>query len=92
MVDFSKEEIIKIAKHSGLKLNKEEIDHLQEQLKKTLAYTEELNQFKTTIEHEAIKSINVFREDKAIQTDSSAILKQAPKTKETYYVVPKILD
>ena len=43
-------------------------------------------------EHDAIKTINVFREDKVITTESDELLAQAPKTKNTHFVVPKILD
>ncbi|MBU1008119.1 Asp-tRNA(Asn)/Glu-tRNA(Gln) amidotransferase subunit GatC [Candidatus Dependentiae bacterium] len=92
MIDFSKEELLKLAQLSSLKLYDDEIEYLREQLQKTLDYTEELAQFETKLEHEAVKTINVFREDKAIQKDSAPLLAQAPATKETYFVVPKILD
>lgn len=92
MTDLSKEELLKLAELSALTLNENEIEILREQLAKTIAYTEELDQFSTTIEHEAIKNINVFREDKAKPKDSALLLAQAPQTAETYFVVPKILD
>jgi len=92
MAKFSKEDIYELAELSSLKLNDKEVVWLQEQLIKTLEYTEELEQFEGHEEHEAVKTINVFREDRAKLKDSSDLLKQAPQTEETYFVVPKILD
>lgn len=92
MVDFSKEELLKLAQLSSLKLYDDEVEYLREQLQKTLDYTQQLDQFEMKMEHEAVKTINVFREDKAIPRDPGPLLAQAPATKETYFVVPKILD
>lgn len=92
MIDFSKEEVLRLAEISSLKLHDDEVTWLQEQLAKTIEYTSELEAFKSREEHDAVKTINVFREDKAIQKDSAQLLAQAPQTKETYFVVPKILD
>jgi len=92
MTDFSREEVLKLAEISSLKLTDDEVDELREQLAKTIDYTQKLNEFQGAEEHDAIKTINVFREDKVIKTDSGQLLAQAPKTKDTYFVVPKILD
>ena len=92
MPTFSKEALEKLAHLSGLHLSNKEINQLRTELTKTLAYTKELSHFETQIEHEPITQINVFREDKAFVYDSSAILNQAPERKDTYFVVPKILD
>lgn len=92
MPEFSKEALEKLADLSGLHLSNKEIDQLRAELTKTFEYTKELDAFEAQVEHEAITKINVFREDKAIQYDSSAILDQAPEQKDTYFVVPKILD
>jgi len=92
MVNFSREELLRLAKLSSIKLDESEIDNLLKQFPQTLEYIEQLEQFKSTSEHDAVKTINVFREDKMVQRDSSELLAQAPETKETYFVVPKILD
>lgn len=92
MAEFSKEELLKIAEMSSLQLDDSEVDWLQKQLAKTIKYTEQLDKFESAEEHEAVKNINVFREDKLIKKDASKLLAQAPKTKETHFVVPKILD
>ena len=88
MLEFSKESLEKLATLSALHLSDKETDQLRTELTKTLEYTRELNAFETQVEHEAISKINVFREDKAIQCDSTAILDQAPEHKDTYFVVP----
>lgn len=90
--NFSEEELLKLAKLSSLNLHENEIPILREQLVKTLDYVKQLDQLDVKLEHEAIKAINVFREDKAVSQDSTPLLKQAPQTKSTYFVVPKILD
>jgi aspartyl/glutamyl-tRNA(Asn/Gln) amidotransferase C subunit len=92
MIDFSREDLLKLAELSSLKIYDDEISYLQDQLAKTLNYIEQLEEFKARPEHDAVKTINVFREDKATPKDAAAILAQAPQTKETYFVVPKILD
>ena len=92
MVDFTNSDLLILAQISSLKLDKHEVSQLQQQLQKTIDYTHKLDQFQMTVEHEAVKNINVFREDKVIQKDSAPLLSQAPKTTKTYFVVPKILE
>ena len=92
MVEFSKEELLRLAEISSLQLEESEVEWLQKQLSKTIDYTMQLEKVETIEEHEAVKTINVFREDKAIHKDSQALLAGAPKTKDTYFAVPKILD
>ncbi|MBD3231912.1 Asp-tRNA(Asn)/Glu-tRNA(Gln) amidotransferase subunit GatC [Candidatus Dependentiae bacterium] len=91
MIKFEKEELIKLANLSGLQLNDEEIAILLNQIKLVLNYTEELEKVELSKELAPIKNVNLFREDKVFQFDSTPILKQAPKSKNTYFVVPKVL-
>lgn len=92
MFNFSKEELLKLAELSSLKLYDDEVEYLRGQLEQTLDYIQQLEAFETKLEHDAVKTINVFREDKAVPKDSAKLLAEAPETKETYFVVPKILD
>ncbi|MFC1894535.1 Asp-tRNA(Asn)/Glu-tRNA(Gln) amidotransferase subunit GatC [Candidatus Dependentiae bacterium] len=91
MIKFDKEELLKIATLSELKLNEEESNLLVKQIKLVLDYTEELEQVTPSKETAPIKNVNVFREDKARKFDSSKIMQQAPETKDNYFVVPQIL-
>jgi aspartyl/glutamyl-tRNA(Asn/Gln) amidotransferase C subunit len=92
MANVSKEELLKIAQMSSLTLTESEIVWMQDQLSKTVEYTNQLNQVVLEEEHETVKTINVFREDKAIKKDASKIRAQAPKITKNHFVVPKILD
>lgn len=91
MVTFDKKRLLEIAKLSALKLYDNEIDGLVSQIKKLLDFTQELEKVKLSTESSPIKNINIFREDVAKKFDSSRILGQAPKVKENFFVVPKIL-
>jgi len=91
MIKFDKEELLNIAELSSLKLNEQEADVLVNEIKRFLDYTEELNQVTLAKEVSPVKNVNVFREDIAEQKDTSHLLAQAPQTKDTYFVVPKVL-
>jgi aspartyl/glutamyl-tRNA(Asn/Gln) amidotransferase C subunit len=92
LIKFSQEDLLKLAELSSLKIYDDEISYMQDQIAKTLSYIEQLVEFQARPEHDAVKTINVFREDKATPKEAANILAQAPQTKETYFVVPKILD
>lgn len=92
MVKLDKEELLKLAELSALKLYDEEVEDLLEQIKVFLEYTDELDQVQLSKEVAPIRNVNVFREDIALPTNSKPILEQAPQTKDTYFEVPKILD
>jgi len=92
MIKFDKNELLKLAKLSALKLYNSEIESLMKDLQKLLNYTEELNEVEISPEVESIKNINIFRNDKVIQQDSTPLLKHAPKLKDCYFVVPPTLE
>ncbi|MCK4499653.1 Asp-tRNA(Asn)/Glu-tRNA(Gln) amidotransferase subunit GatC [Candidatus Babeliales bacterium] len=92
MSDINRQELEKIAKLSGLTLTEKEATEFAIQLKKVLDYTEEITNLSLGTEVEATRSVNVFREDKAKKQDANPILEIAPKTKDTFFVVPKVLD
>ena len=91
-INFEKEELLKIAKFSGLKLSEKEIKKLGSDLKTILEYTTELENVNVEVDFHATETnVNVCREDKAIKYDSKNILKNAPQTEDNFFVVPKIL-
>ncbi len=93
MIKFEKEELLKIAKLSALKLDDDEVETFAKQLRQVLEYTSQLDEIKPQEIPTALSSlINVFREDKAELKDSQPILENAPKRKESYFSVPKILS
>lgn len=91
MIQFDKEELLKIANLAALKLNEKEVAEFLKQIQLVLDYTKELDQVKLAKEVAPIKNVNVFRQDKAILKDSSNLLSLAPRTQDSYFVVPKIL-
>jgi aspartyl-tRNA(Asn)/glutamyl-tRNA(Gln) amidotransferase subunit C len=91
MVHFTKEELLKIAKLSALSLDDQEVALFEKHLQVVLSYTSELEGVITQQFQQSTFNVNVFREDKAIEKDSSLLLQEAPKTHDSFFVVPKIL-
>ncbi|MFH1832462.1 MAG: Asp-tRNA(Asn)/Glu-tRNA(Gln) amidotransferase subunit GatC [bacterium] len=92
MVNFDREELLKIAKLSALELNEQEIELFEKQIGQILNFVQELQEVKLTTQAQSTKNINILREDVAIQKNSDDILTLAPETNNNYFVVPKILD
>lgn len=92
MIDFNKQDLLKLAKLSALKLDEQELEIFTKQVKEILSYVQELNSIDIKEQAEPVKNINLFREDKAIQINSQNIINQAPKKHDNYFVVPKILN
>ncbi len=91
MVELKREELLKIADSTALKLYDNEIDELASKIEILLKYIEELDEISYTGEEKDTRCSNRFREDVAKPSDSSQILKQAPKEKNNFFVVPQIL-
>lgn len=92
MSTFTKEELIKVAKLSLLKLSENEIDLFAQQLQVIIDYTQELANVDIKNIQEPVRPINVFREDKVVRFDSEAILNNAPEKEEHYFVLPQIIN
>ena len=92
MSTFTKEELLRVAELSALKLEEKEIEAFVVQLKTVLDYTAELSACSITQEQECVRNINVFRDDKVVVKDPSAILAIAPQVEDSYFVVPAILE
>lgn len=92
MADFTKEELLKIAELSALKLNEKDTEYFWQQIKQVIDYVNLIQQVEVKTEAAKTCSVNYFREDKAISGESADVLNQAPKKDGNYFVVPKILD
>jgi len=92
MVDFTQEELLKVAQLSALELDKHEIELFGNQIHKILNFAEQLQQVAMTAEVEPMHNKNVFREDICKPCNADDVLAQAPQRKNRYFVVPKILD
>lgn len=92
MSTFTREELLKVAELSLLKLQEKEVDLFASQLQVIIDYTQELANVDTKNVQEPIRPINVFREDKVVRFDSEAILNNAAQTEEQYFVLPQIIN
>ena len=86
-----------VAKLSRIALSEKELDVYSKQLAGILDYIGKLNKldiFATSPTSHPIKGLkNVFREDIAKESISTeAALKNAPKTKGSFFSVPKIIE
>ncbi len=92
MVNFTKEELLNIAKLSALELDNKEIELFEKQIKAILDYADQLQQVPKSEEVETFHNVNILRDDVVKKCDSTDILAQAPQNEDGYFVVPKILD
>lgn len=93
MAKITKEEVLKIAAISHIKLYEEEIEPLIKQLERVLSYAERVNDLAATnVEEVSNKAVNMWREDVCVPTNPEPLLAQAPETEEHYFVVPRILE
>ncbi len=93
MVKFDKEDLLRVAALSAIELDDAEIDLFAEQLHILLSYTAELAEVSTkTLDERTSHNPNVYRDDRAIQSDASRLVEEAPKTKDSFVVVPKIIS
>ena len=93
MNQISTEDIKKLATLSALKLDEQEVQLLTKQIGSILEYVAQIS----TVDTQGLSPIrltnqNIFREDVAIQQPTEALLAQAPQRKDTYFVVPQILE
>ncbi|MBI1730528.1 Asp-tRNA(Asn)/Glu-tRNA(Gln) amidotransferase subunit GatC [Candidatus Acetothermia bacterium] len=96
MVEISHEEVLQIASLARLKLSVEEVLLFQEQLVKILDHFQALSEVDTSHVQQrdvSLLSNNLFREDQprpSIPVEEA--LKNAPKHKDGFFVVPKVLE
>ena len=91
-MNITKDELLKIAEQSSLKLSSEEASLFANQIQTILDYSDQLQQVGLTKEVESVRNTNVFRDDVVTPCKTEEILAQAPDSDGRYFVVPKILD
>ena len=93
---LSKETIVRVAKLARLELSDEEMDEMSVQLSDILTWIEQLQEVDvdglepmTSVVQMELK----VREDVVTERDQAeAIVSNAPERRETYFVVPKVID
>lgn len=92
MAKITREEVLKLAKLSHIKIHDHEIDSIVNQLEQVLSYAARVQEVAKTVDYHLPQNINVMREDEVIKTDADRILSRAPDAQEHLFVVPAILD
>lgn len=97
MSKLSKEEVLKLAKLSKLRLSDEEIEKFQKEISDILGYVEQLS----SVDTEGLKPTsqvtgleNVTRKDEIINygVSNEELLKNAPDTKDGQFKVKRVLN
>ena len=103
MNTLSRQELKEIAWLARLDLSDKELDRFQEQTKMVLTYVASLDQVilqKETIETKNQQALSALRDDTLHQTvinneyreTRDALLNNAPKAQDSFFVVPQILS
>jgi len=92
MTKITRDQVLKLADLSKIKIDDEEIDKVAKQLEDVLTYAERVKEIAADIQIDLPKNTNVFADDIIQRTDPLPILAQAPDCENNLYVVPKILD
>jgi aspartyl-tRNA(Asn)/glutamyl-tRNA(Gln) amidotransferase subunit C len=92
MTKITKEELVKIAHISQLRLYEEEIPSLIKQIQDLLTYAERVKEVADDTQLPSDKNSNVVREDVVVRTDPEPLLDQAPEREDDFFVVPKIIE
>lgn len=92
MATISREEVLKIATISNIRLLEEEIEPLQRELQAVLSYAERVTTVKGDAQDTQLAPINVLRADKATSVNPKPLLDGAPNATNNYFIVPLIID
>lgn len=92
MAIITKDELLKIAHISNLKLYEEEIPSLIKQIQDLLTYAERVKEVADEVDQPSHKNVNVVREDVVVFTHPESFLAQAPEREGDFFVVPKIIE
>lgn len=92
MSNITKQELLKIAQASAVKLYDNEVECLMHQLDAVLTYAIRVKDVACDIHIPSDKNINVVREDVVNSSNNEQILSRAPEREENYFVVPMILE
>ncbi len=93
---MTREDVIKLAETASLSLKESEIESFQEDLKKMIAFAEQLQSLATDqLSHESEDTgiYNVFRKDEVKPSMAKEeLLANAPQEKNGFFFVPQIME
>ena len=95
-MDFSREDVKKVASLARLKVSDEELDSLAKDLRSIVGYVQVLNELNCDgvepMVH-AVEGQNVLRPDVlTVSLDRNLALSNAPRTDGEYFLVPAIIE
>jgi len=92
MATISRQEILRIAWLSRIALKEHEINYMGGQLDEVISYAHRVCDSASDVKVVMHKNVNVFREDVTAQKDAQAIMNEAPKKIQNYFVVPIVIE
>lgn len=92
MQAITREEIMKIARLSHIKITDEELEKMRSHCIAVLEYAERVKDIAKDVALTQQKNMNVFRDDIILKTDPESIRIHAPEREGDYFVVPVILE
>jgi aspartyl/glutamyl-tRNA(Asn/Gln) amidotransferase C subunit len=92
VANITKQELLKIAQSSAVKVYDNEIEQYVKSLGAVLTYAARVKDVARDVDVPSDKNVNVMREDVMIQGHDEPILVQAPEHEEHYFVVPMIIE
>ncbi|HET6512062.1 MAG TPA: Asp-tRNA(Asn)/Glu-tRNA(Gln) amidotransferase subunit GatC [Candidatus Kapabacteria bacterium] len=94
----TKEEVLHVAKLAKLEFNDEELDTLTTELNSVIGYVDQLKEVNVD-NVQPLENLNEAMEENALRSDVerssldvAAALKNAPKSGDNYFLVPKVLQ
>lgn len=92
MTKISRDDLLKLAQISYIKIEEQHIDRLAQEIGDVLSYASILQKVAKDKHPEQLpQNCNIMREDFVQKTNSEEILALAPERQENYFVVPVIL-
>jgi aspartyl-tRNA(Asn)/glutamyl-tRNA(Gln) amidotransferase subunit C len=91
MAMINQEEVLKIAKLSGISMNAGDVELFTGQIQKVLSFIDELQSVSITTIAESACNVNILRNDIPESLTAISPLEQAPQRQENYFIVPKMV-
>lgn len=89
---MKKEELLNIAKLSGINMSDSDVNLFTEQIQKVLGFIDQLQEITVTTTAAPVANINVLRQDICHPSADNSPLDLAPEHQHRYFVVPTILE
>lgn len=92
MTKITKEELLRLARISGLSFTDNELPQIMTQLESVLTYAQRVTEIAGDAPAVTFEQSNVFREDYVVPYNAESLLERAPDCDENFFVVPRILS